>query len=105
MYGSQLINFVSLFAHEFIGERHKYNCLDSFCIFGLFVHIANCTLTSCPNFVVPLFLPVAFEGNIYMRVFVVQKDPSQHFVLPRFLFCRRVKIDLAFYLLIIRKII
>lgn len=71
------------------------------------MYIANCTLTSCPNFVVPLFLPVALEGNIYkdMRVFVVQKDPSQHFVLPRFLFWRRVKIDLYFSLLIIRKII
>lgn len=77
MYGSQWINFVSLFAHEFIGERHKNNCLDSFCIFGLFMYIANRTLTSCPNCVVSLFLSVAFKGNIYkdMRVFVVQKDP------------------------------
>lgn len=42
---------------------------------GLFMYIANCTLTSCPNVVVPLFLPVAIEGNIYkdMRGFVVQK--------------------------------
>lgn len=76
------------------------------CIFWLLMYIANCTFTSHPNVVVPLFLPMAFEGNIYkdMRmfvVFVVWKDPLQHFLPPRFLFQRRVKIDLDFFPLII----
>lgn len=74
----------SFFAHECIGERHKYNCLDSFCILWLLMYVANWTFTSYLHFVPCLYLPWAFEGNIYkdMKIFVKGSIPvycSSHF--------------------------